>query len=110
MKKKIISVLLSAVVCASLLAGCGSDSGQDKKDDGGSSTPAADTADVDGEDAFVLGAVAPLSGSSAVSGQVMLNAVQMAVDEITRPEESTGNFPLSWYTRTTRQYLPTPLP
>lgn len=94
MKKKIISVLLSAVVCASLLAGCGSDSSQDKKDDGGSSTPAADTADVDGEDAFVLGAVAPLSGSSAVSGQVMLNAVQMAVDEINEAGGINGELPI----------------
>lgn len=69
-----------ALVMAGTMMGC---SGADSSST--ASTTAAETATTaaaaSGE-TFTLGLVAPLSGSSAVSGQILKNATEMAVNEI----------------------------
>lgn len=45
-------------------------------------------------DEFVLGVVCPLSGSSAVSGAILDNSVQMAVDEINEAGGINGEIPI----------------
>lgn len=74
-----------AILSAITLIGCGSNAssattgaaaGQSSSTtDNGASTPASG-------DAFTLGLICPLSGSSAVSGQILKNATEMAVNEI----------------------------
>lgn len=76
-----------ALCMAGMLAGCGS-SGSGAP--AGSQAPAnagavSDTSNSQGAtsgDGFVLGLICPLSGSSAVSGQILKNATEMAVNEI----------------------------
>ena len=88
MKKRIISVLASAALCAGILTGCsGSNSAATDNSQGLVEIP-------DDAEAFTLGAVAPLSGSAAVSGQVMLNAVKMAVNEINENGGINGEIPI----------------
>lgn len=74
-----------AILSAITLIGCGSNAssattgaaaGQSSSTtDNGASAPASG-------DAFTLGLICPLSGSSAVSGQILKNATEMAVNEI----------------------------
>lgn len=97
--KKAISFVLTAVMCAGLLAGCGSTTA-----DNGASTasesaaapasteaaaetdaeaPAETTAASDGSvSVFKLGGTAPLTGSAAIYGNAVMNGAQIAVDEI----------------------------
>lgn len=72
-----------ALLMAGALAGCGSS-------ESAAPAAAATTAAAGGAaaaapasgDAFTLGLICPLSGSSAVSGQILKNATEMAVNEI----------------------------
>ncbi len=74
-----------AILSAITLIGCGSNAssattgaaaGQSSSTtDNGASAPVSG-------DAFTLGLICPLSGSSAVSGQILKNATEMAVNEI----------------------------
>ncbi len=76
-----------ALLMAGSLAGCGS---SDAPAAGGQTTTAAAGAAAEGQAApvaggegtFTLGLICPLSGSSAVSGQILKNATEMAVNEI----------------------------
>ena len=61
--KKLISVALLAAMCVCLLAGCGS-------------------TDKGGEAVFKLGSTGPITGDAAIYGQAVMNACQIAVDEI----------------------------
>lgn len=72
-----------ALLMAGALAGCGS------SDSSAPAAPAATQAAAPGGAAasasgetFTLGLICPLSGSSAVSGQILKNATEMAVNEI----------------------------
>ncbi len=72
-----------ALMMAGSLAGCSQTTGSSL---GGAASSAASSesggaASASGE-VFTLGLVAPLSGSSAVSGQILKNATEMAVNEI----------------------------
>lgn len=73
------------LLVAGALAGCSSaDSGSPAADSAGTAGTAAAAeaaASATGE-TFTLGLICPLSGSSAVSGQILKNATEMAVNEI----------------------------
>lgn len=77
-----------ALLMAGSLVGCGSDASSGSA---ASTTAAGGTAPAAAADggaaaasgnAFTLGLICPLSGSSAVSGQILKNATEMAVNEI----------------------------
>ena len=63
--KKVVCMVLAAVMLMACLAGCGS---------------AAPTADSTA--AFKIGGTAPLTGGAAIYGNAVKNAAQIAVDEI----------------------------
>ena len=65
--KKVISLVLVSAMSLTLLAGCG-----DKKTSG--STGSAD--------AFKIGGIGPTTGGAAIYGTAVMNAAQLAVDEI----------------------------
>ncbi len=65
-KKKIVAMLLAAIMCLGLLAACG-----DKN-------PAGNTEG----DAFVIGTIGPLTGDYAIYGNAVACGIQIAVDEI----------------------------
>lgn len=77
-----------ALLMAGSLVGCGSNASSGSAASttaaGGAAAPAAEGAAVTpaSGDAFTLGLICPLSGSSAVSGQILKNATEMAVNEI----------------------------
>lgn len=77
-----------ALLMAGSLVGCGSDasSGSAASTAAAGGTAPAAAADGGGAvasgNAFTLGLICPLSGSSAVSGQILKNATEMAVNEI----------------------------
>lgn len=75
-----------AMLMAGTLIGCGSNASSGSAASttaaaGGAAPTAAAGAAASG-DAFTLGLICPLSGSSAVSGQILKNATEMAVNEI----------------------------
>lgn len=77
-----------ALLMAGSLVGCGSNASSGSAASttaaGGAAAPAAEgaaAAPASG-DTFTLGLICPLSGSSAVSGQILKNATEMAVNEI----------------------------
>ena len=94
--KKAISFVLTAVMCAGLLAGCGgTTAGTDSSaapesaaapasteaaEDAEAEAPAESTAATGA--AFKLGGTAPLTGSAAIYGNAVMNGAQIAVDEI----------------------------
>lgn len=83
--KKSLSVLLTAALAATALAGCGSDTGNGT--DGSSSAgSAAGTETQAGNSAsgetFKIGSIGPTTGSNAIYGTAVMNGAQIAVDEI----------------------------
>ena len=68
--KKALSVLLTAAMAASMMAGCGSSS------DGAASGTTTDGA------AFKIGGIGPTTGAAAIYGTAVMNGAQIAVDEI----------------------------
>lgn len=83
--KKTLSVLLTAALAATALAGCGSDAGNGT--DGSSSAgSAAGTETQAGNSAsgetFKIGSIGPTTGSNAIYGTAVMNGAQIAVDEI----------------------------
>ena len=66
--KKVVCMVLAAVMLMACLAGCGSTT---------ASTP-EDSASA----AFKIGGTAPLTGGAAIYGNAVKNAAQIAVDEI----------------------------
>lgn len=83
--KKSLSVLLTAALAATALAGCGSDAGNGT--DGSSSAgSAAGTETQAGNSAsgetFKIGSIGPTTGSNAIYGTAVMDGAQIAVDEI----------------------------
>lgn len=66
--KKVVCMVLAAVMLMACLAGCGS-------------TPAS-TPEDSASAAFKIGGTAPLTGGAAIYGNAVKNAAQIAVDEI----------------------------
>ncbi|MBP3263303.1 ABC transporter substrate-binding protein [Pseudobutyrivibrio sp.] len=73
MKKKILSISLCAALAASLFAGCGAN--------GGTAT-STETVETSGELTWRLGGIVPITGGAAQYGQGVMNAIQIAVDEV----------------------------
>ena len=73
--KKVLSLLLAAAMCTSVLAGCGNSAGDtaDTSSDNGAESTAA---------AFKIGGTGPLTGDAAIYGNAVKNGAQIAVDEI----------------------------
>ena len=67
--KKALSFVLTAVMCAGLLAGCGGAASES-------------TGNAAGASAFKIGGTAPLTGAAAIYGNAVKNGAQIAVDEI----------------------------
>lgn len=90
--KRAVSVLLTAAMTATLLAGCGStDNGTTGSSAGTAdnsaevSSDAENAADADsstGGTAFKIGGIGPTTGDAAIYGTAVMNAAQIAVDEI----------------------------
>jgi branched-chain amino acid transport system substrate-binding protein len=89
--RKLTATLLAMMLVLSLAA-CGSSSNANTSSNSSSNDTANADAAADSTDTtatttssgetFTLGLICPLSGSSAVSGQIMKNATEMAVNEI----------------------------
>ena len=90
MKRKLVSVLLSAAMVSTLLAGCGgsdtSTSGSDTSatGDAAASDTEASTGAATGEEDHVIriGTICAMTGGSAIYGEGAQNAIDMAVEEI----------------------------
>lgn len=87
MKKRFLALAMSTMLAVSALAGCGTTTKETEAPKTESKAEDTKAAETNGDaaasgDTFKLGLVCPLSGSSAVSGTILLNAVNMAVDEI----------------------------
>lgn len=82
--KKGISVLLAAAMVAACLSGCGQ-KGEDSSQAGG----AADAA------VFKIGSIGPTTGDAAIYGQAVMNAAQIAVDEI-NAEGGINGYPIEF--------------
>ncbi len=67
MKKKLLSIALTAVMAASLLAGCGGSGASGSSSSG---------------DTFKIGVIGPLTGGAAAYGNAVQYSAQIAVDEI----------------------------
>ena len=68
--KKMLSILLAAVLCVGLLAGCGG------------SKPAADSGKTDAAAPIKIGGIGPLTGGAAIYGNAAKNGATIAVEEI----------------------------
>lgn len=86
MKKKVLSILLSAAMVAAMVSGCGS------KDEGSSSADSSDKTEASSDDAAAsdatyegtikIGVVGPFSGSSAMVGDTEKKGVELAAKQI----------------------------
>lgn len=78
--KKVVCMVLAAVMLMACLAGCGSSAATPSATD----APASDagSSDAPAAAAFKLGGTAPLTGGAAIYGNAVKNAAQIAVDEI----------------------------
>lgn len=105
MKKTFLSIL--SVVIAVAMTGCASSGAASSNTaaSGSSSTTMSSIAsesEVSGNSAtsgetFRLGLICPLSGSSAVSGKILENAVKMAIEEINKAGGINGNIPIELF-------------
>lgn len=89
--KKTMAWIMAAAMCLTATA-CGS-SASTTASTAGSTAGTMESSSVEG--AFNLGLICPLSGSSAVSGQIMQNATKMAVDEINAAGGINGTIPIN---------------
>ena len=78
--KKVVCMVLAAVMLMACLAGCGNSAATPSATD----APASDagSSDASAAAAFKLGGTAPLTGGAAIYGNAVKNAAQIAVDEI----------------------------
>ena len=83
--KRVMALVMVAALCLCCFAACGNGSTDDTTSStpadsssaaDGSSTPAADGA------AFKIGSTGPLTGEAAIYGKAVMNAAQIAVDEV----------------------------
>ena len=76
--KKLVSLALAAVLALSVVACGSSDTAASTTESTSESSDA--TASADG--AFKIGGIGPITGGAAIYGQAVMNAAQMATDEI----------------------------
>ena len=77
--KKTIAILLAALLCVSLFAGCGSTA---PASSGGSSSGSSSSGSSTAAAEFKFGFSGPLTGDAAIYGTAAMNGAQIAVDEI----------------------------
>ena len=94
--KKAVSMFLTAALAVSCLAGCGSSAGNISTgnasagaDSSASDDSAADDSATDGS-VFKIGSIGPTTGDAAIYGNAVMNAAQMAVDEINAAGGANG--------------------
>ena len=94
--KKAVSMFLTAALAVSCLAGCGSSAGNTSTgnasagaDSSASDDSAADDSATDGS-VFKIGSIGPTTGDAAIYGNAVMNAAQMAVDEINAAGGANG--------------------
>ena len=75
--KKFLSLLLAFTMVATCLVGCG---GTEESTDAPAATE--ESAEATGEATFKIGGIGPITGGAAIYGQGVMNAAQIAVDEI----------------------------
>lgn len=85
--KKALSVLLTAAMAASMMAGCGSSSdgaasGTTTDNGAAAGTESAGAAAAEDGAAFKIGGIGPTTGAAAIYGTAVMNGAQIAVDEI----------------------------
>ena len=85
--KKFLALLMAMAMCFSLLTACGGDNGSENSQspDANNSTPVESDGNEAGGTAsgtFTIGVIGPLTGGAAIYGTNVLNAAQIAVDEI----------------------------
>lgn len=90
--KKTMAWIMAAAMCLTATA-CGSTASSTASTAGSTAAGTVESSSVEG--AFNLGLICPLSGSSAVSGQIMQNATKMAVDEINAAGGINGTIPIN---------------
>ena len=76
--KKLVSLALSAVLALSVVACGSSDTAASTTESTSESSDAAASAD----GVFKIGGIGPITGGAAIYGQAVMNAAQMATDEI----------------------------
>ena len=83
-KSRILSLALAGALSFSLLAGCGGGGSGSANTPSGGNTPAGGTETASGSagGTFTIGVIGPLTGGAAIYGTNVLNAAQIAVDEI----------------------------
>ena len=80
--KKIFAILLVLVMSMSLLAGCGEEAATDEETSSNNeSTDTTDTTE-SSEGTIKLGMLTPTSGDLAMYGQAVLNAAELAIEEV----------------------------
>ena len=81
--KKAVSMFLTAALAVSCLAGCGSSAGNTSTGNAsaGADSSASDDSAADGS-VFKIGSIGPTTGDAAIYGNAVMNAAQMAVDEM----------------------------
>ena len=99
--KRTMAFLTSLAIAVSALAGCGASGSADSAAAGAASAAEGAASEAAASEAaapaageggtFKLGLICPLSGSSAVSGKILENATNMAVDEINAAGGINGN-------------------
>ena len=83
MKKKVLSILLSAAMVAAMVSGCGSkDEGSSSADKTEASSDDAAASDATYEGTIKIGVVGPFSGSSAMVGDTEKKGVELAAKQI----------------------------
>ena len=85
--KRALSVLLTAAMAASMMAGCGSSSdgaasGTTTDNGAAAGTESAGAAAAEDGAAFKIGGIGPTTGAAAIYGTAVMNGAQIAVDEI----------------------------
>lgn len=94
--KKAVSMFLAAALAVTSLAGCGNTAGNETAD-GGSTAGTSQEQDGGGAsdsstsgDVFKIGSIGPTTGDSAIYGNAVMNAAQIAVDEINAAGGANG--------------------
>lgn len=84
--KKALSVLLATAMVATCLGGCGQESESGSTDAAGTTTGTESAASAESTAAdgtvFKIGGIGPTTGGAAIYGTAVMNAAQIAVDEI----------------------------
>ncbi|XME03048.1 ABC transporter substrate-binding protein [Lachnospiraceae bacterium C1.1] len=80
--KKAVSVITASALAMSMLAGCGSSGSAASSGSEAAGSEAAGSEAASSEAVFKIGGIGPTTGGGAAYGTAVMNAIQLAVDEI----------------------------